>query len=99
MSVFGSGLGGSGPSTSLLVVLQVEVRCRKGDVNTVKGTFNNAKKAFTEHTGKQVTLTLNEKDFLPDSVSSHLQHKCCCAYCSYRASNATVWRRRRASRR
>jgi len=56
-----------------LIEEKVEVRCRKGDVNIVKGTFAGAQKSFEAETGKKVQLNLNETDFLPDSCGGGVE--------------------------
>eukprot|EP00037_Helgoeca_nana_P006297 m.58082 g.58082 ORF g.58082 m.58082 type:complete len:230 (-) comp17184_c0_seq1:84-773(-) len=67
-----------------LIEDKVEIRCRKGDIGVVKKCFPSAQKSYTEHTGKKVTLTLNEKDYLPDTCCGGVELR---VGDSYRMSN------------
>lgn len=53
----------------LMVLLEekVEVRVRKGDVDLIKGLLKKSSKAYTDATHKNVEITVNEKDNLPET--------------------------------
>lgn len=52
---------------------EVEVRCRKEDVSMVKASSPHVCKQYAEMTKKQVNLTINEKDFLPDTCGGGVE--------------------------